>query len=694
MEERILSEEGQWRRTRRSDRSVKKETAAVASDKEHPSTTATTSPAVAAAAATTVAAMSGPRNPFYERSNTRNNFPDFEIALKPGLLPSSSPSNNNNKIKNNRHAEDDISFDVVDDSDDNDDEAGCEDDHHRDHHHQPQQQLNWSSSSYVDQHSICSGGSCSILNLSIGARAALNEHLRYVAKYGIDGEHESFEHDDGEGEGNNDRRKEVHAIKEEEGILSNPNAPEETRSCHNTKNLLDEHWENLLEISSRVNSSGEAGSFVGDSGSALGPTTSVLPSPFEEASPLHNLIYAVSNEVDEDGIEIMADVNLTTDDYFNSSRVQLLATPERNRNRRVDMVVTRGNDEYSEDISLGEGSFIHDEPSSFEAASATAAAFPGILSSGIIHGSLHDSIDDDLHNTTLHSFNPGDISEVRRSLDLSFLSHDPPLELDVSTIVPATNAAFDPADISSMDPREVSYLSAPAERQVPNSNFAHWAADDILQKSFPLASPSALSRRRSPRRRSNIVRASVATAEHKENVSPEISSSTSHSKNTGSSLQSAMSSFLEEAKSMAVYVANELEQSFGGLESLPTDFLRAMDMSGGGGGNNSRNDPPSPISQVESNKSSSQESSKRKPQRQELHVRPTALARKELLSTGQGRHHPYFRAAVSRRVYDIPTGEEQDSFLAVRSNPETRRDDGNGSLLLDSFDVAATRVTL
>ena len=39
----------------------------------------------------------------------------------------------------------------------------------------------------IEIESTCSQGS-SFLNISIGARAALTEHLRHVAKYGIDGE--------------------------------------------------------------------------------------------------------------------------------------------------------------------------------------------------------------------------------------------------------------------------------------------------------------------------------------------------------------------------------------------------------------------------------------------------------------------------------------------------------------------------
>ncbi|KAL3924033.1 MAG: hypothetical protein SGILL_001297, partial [Bacillariaceae sp.] len=102
--------------------------------------TAGSSAAAAAAAAT--------RNPFYEHQ--RNNFPDFEVALKPASLC---------EIFNEEEDHDDDGIDYPD--------------------FQPMTMTDFS---------VCSGdgGSSSILNMSIGARAALNEHLRHIAKFGID----------------------------------------------------------------------------------------------------------------------------------------------------------------------------------------------------------------------------------------------------------------------------------------------------------------------------------------------------------------------------------------------------------------------------------------------------------------------------------------------------------------------------
>jgi hypothetical protein len=151
---------------------------------------------------------------------------------------------------------------------------------------------------------------------------------------------------------------------------------------------------------------------------------------------------------------------------------------------------------------------------------------------------------------------------------------------------------------------------------------------------------------------------------------------------------SAVSSFLEEAKSMATYVANELEQSFNGLETLPMDFMRVMDLSGV-----CRNNPPSPISSAESkNHSSSQDSAKQKSEHQENDNCISSKSKDEAILLGRKR----YRTVVPRRLYqatmDSAMEEEQDSFLAVRSNPETQRSHGE-SLFSEHPDAVAVRTT-
>jgi hypothetical protein len=544
-----------------------------------------------------------PRNPFLEQE--RNHFPDFEVALTSGPM-----------------------FNTMNDEDNGDDQ-------HR---------------SFVD-HSVCSGGTSSILNMSIGARAALNEHLRNVAKYGIDGEKSSTTNYDGNSQ-------------DQEGFLAS----------ENVNHILDEHWENLLDVSScRVNSSGEAESFLGTAPLPL------LASMLDDSSPRNSVIYTTSLEGHEDGIEVLYDVS---HDFFNSSRVKLLTTPERIQNRRIDMVVTR-DDELVNILSLGDNSFAYEEPSSFEetnqggrtsTSGIQASSFLNLQNFGISDDSEHITINESCDNTAEHYFNPGNMFEVSRSPETSFLSQEHQLDLDVSAIIPTAGIV----EVEHLHKQDSSFLSDPIERGTSCRD------RDDLQKSFSSA-PPILHARRSLRR--NFHPLNPNATQQKENVSPDIGSSTNQSKSNGSSLHSAMSSFIEEAKSMASYVMKEVEQSFGGLETLPTDFFVALDIFDGG----IRNGPPSPISQVESNNSTSQESPKKTPEHGK-ESRNAAHPKSEKLLTRKQR----FRTIVPRRIYPLSTHEyseeDQDSFLAMRSNPETQRRSQDVSLL-ESFEVVVGRTT-
>ena len=524
--------------------------------------------------AVATAAMT-PRNPFFGRE--RDNFPDFDIALKPG-----SPCVGLGSSTEEEEEEDDL----------------------------------------VDQSVFSEGGTSSILNMSIGARAALNEHLRHVAKYGIDGEKAH------EGSGVDEDHREFPDHGEEEDDQSPGGA---------TDALLDQHWENLLDISSHLNSSGEAGSIVGASGRFL------------EASHLQrheeDILYNASLEdYGADSIEVMTDIS---NDFFNSSRVNLLTTPERNQYQRGSMVVTRD-----------------DEPVETLPFQTPSSAVTGIRHPGDTDSSGEGLGVDDPQNTSGMSFNPGDISRIseagsttfRPSPDTSFLFQEAhhPVDLDVSLIAPAG---------ASSSPQS-SFLSDHDNRHA-NVSFAYGKGD------FTPPRPAAQN--------------TVPAARHKENISPETSNGhSSDSKNQNSSVQSVVSTFFDEARSMVAYVSNELETSFGALETLPADFLRAMDFSGGD------ERTPSPIS----HNSSSQESAKRKVEHS-TNVHPSSRLDYGLM----GRKR--FRTVVPRRIYNTTTfleaGEEegedeQDSFLAVRSNPETTRNDVEVSLG-ESVEERAMRTT-
>jgi hypothetical protein len=126
-------------------------------------------------------------------------------------------------------------------------------------------------------YSMTSEGS-SFLNMSIGVRAALNEHMRNVTKYGIDGER---------------------PVSDDKGAQT-------------PRNALDAQWENLLDGNTpRVDLSG---SFA------------AVPS-----SP--RLDVMLSNQ---DGSECLEGTMDLSQDFFNSSRVLMLATPEKNRKQAKD----------------------------------------------------------------------------------------------------------------------------------------------------------------------------------------------------------------------------------------------------------------------------------------------------------------------------------------------------------------------
>ena len=133
----------------------------------------------------------------------------------------------------------------------------------------------------IEIESTCSQGS-SFLNISIGARAALTEHMRHVAKYGIDGE-------DGE-DGEREEAIELHLVEH--------------------KNPLDDQWDYLLsdEYSNNIDGSFAQLDCI---------ETSAVDTSFAGLTDISN-----------------------SADYFNSSRVKLLVTPERNKNNS-GMVITR-----------------------------------------------------------------------------------------------------------------------------------------------------------------------------------------------------------------------------------------------------------------------------------------------------------------------------------------------------------------
>lgn len=125
----------------------------------------------------------------------------------------------------------------------------------------------------ADSRSVCSSQNTSLMDMSIGARGSMTEHLRQIAKFGLD----------------------VSAPDEEQQEL----------------NPSDEEWNQLLD--------GSQANGIDDSFANTG------------------LNLTIQDEVDS--IEVIADVS----DFFNSSRIYQLSTPEKNKNV-IPAVTTRSID--------------------------------------------------------------------------------------------------------------------------------------------------------------------------------------------------------------------------------------------------------------------------------------------------------------------------------------------------------------
>lgn len=520
------------------------------------------------------------RNPFYVREGGRNNFPDLDLALRRELSPTNHP------LGRCDH--------VVNDDDEVEDDEGS-----------------------------------SILNMSIGARASLNEHLRYVERFGIDGEKASSS----------------------STILNSTGTQDGETITDSATQILDDHWESLLN-SSRIDSSS----------SVIGVTR-----------PLHlsrhdNPMVDYPGLATEDSIEVLADTSL---DFFNSSRVKLLATPERQKNRRLDMVMTREG-VYGGGVSFDNSLYGSDAGSSYCCLATKYVRDQHSQCSDHYRGTLSEiavnTTRDDDRNSSFQSFNVAELSrisntcsDVHRTPDTSF-QHTHYLSVDhvVRTISPTIGRAYSP--MRSIDS---SLKSIPNRRDLSEAGL-----DGVYDENFTRFTATTTAHRIEGKGRVVTNERQRRGTKPKESVSPE--------SNTSNSVHSAVSSIIAEAHSLMKNIANEVELSMGALESFPSDFLKAIDIVG------RPSDPPSPISQVGSTTSSSQERSTSKSSGERGARNERSTPPNDPLA---GRKR--FRTVVPRRVY-FDTGtttpdEEQDSFFAVHSNPES------GSVkksLLESFEGA------
>eukprot|EP00977_Amphora_coffeiformis_P027641 scaffold34628_cov166-Amphora_coffeaeformis.AAC.9 len=159
-------------------------------------------------------------------------------------------------------------------------------------------------------HSSSSDSRTDSLDLSIDARAALHEHLRHVNKFGVDGE-----------------------VAEQRETSTGDVSSSRLASTALPNNTLDEEWENILQ----------------------GNPMDFHYSLNDSALPTFDRLQVLNATTPENDIEV-AVMEMTCieadgeDDYFNSSKVWQLMTPEKNRGRNPQAVTNRNEqDSYHDD---------------------------------------------------------------------------------------------------------------------------------------------------------------------------------------------------------------------------------------------------------------------------------------------------------------------------------------------------------
>ena len=437
-------------------------------------------------------------------------------------------------------------------------------------------------------HSLCSYEGSSILNMSIGARAALNEHMRNVARFGIDGE------------------------KVAETSEQFP------------KSILDEQWECFLEETSKVNTSE---SFA---------RVSSYPR-------LDSLILDPSRM--EASIEVMTDVS--HQDFFNSSRVNMLATPERNFSR-INHVVSR--DEVEQLMPYED---------SYDQVSQAGSYNQGLHEFKVSEHSISEK------DSSFHSFCVADISrisnadsEVRRSPNSSF--HDHPPTIDDGGYSPILDVA------STSNYQDSSFASSTPRRPPPRQN----DSTPILPLNFSSTNKKSVLKPRDDKENdgSSLNRSidpsdtslSGSLRAAKETISQVAAAACSHLK------KQSPPDFFEKGKSV-----------ISAIESMPAEILSAVE--------NLRSEVPSPISK----RSSQEEGSHREGSSRNSNNEASTSSSSNNSLTGR----KLYRTVVPRRVYmensspsDFP--EEHDSFSSPQSTTEESRRDPTQRSLLESFEAA------
>lgn len=166
--------------------------------------------------------------------------------------------------------------------------------------------------------------------MSIGARAALQDHVRYVARYGVDGDahRNSFRHFD------------IDDDDEDDNVNDDDNSNDcEDENVKSTRIKLANHdavWNQLLDTSF---ASPTLSTVTSTDGNILDRSQVMNRSNLFERNVQNKSIIIVddndnNSEQENGGVEVsLVDTSACYSDYFNTSKVWLLATPEKIKKR-------------------------------------------------------------------------------------------------------------------------------------------------------------------------------------------------------------------------------------------------------------------------------------------------------------------------------------------------------------------------
>ena len=163
------------------------------------------------------------------------------------------------------------------------------------------------------------GNGCLDDDMSIGARAALQDHLRQVAKYGVEGK----SNHDNEQQENHD--------------------PNNSMSNMSPQDIL---WNQLLDDS--IPPSSQQQTLVKPKQQSPQQLQQQLQISIRHNDTTSNGHHPSDDSIDDDYVDEAIEVSLINtsccySDYFNTSKVLLLATPEKNKTQRPPFRITSRN---------------------------------------------------------------------------------------------------------------------------------------------------------------------------------------------------------------------------------------------------------------------------------------------------------------------------------------------------------------